>query len=46
MWSIPAIWGDDVPAIIEKKEKLLKMPFKKYRDFVRKYESLTPDLRY
>jgi hypothetical protein len=27
------------------KETLLKMPFKKYLDFVRKYELLTPDLR-
>ena len=27
------------------KETLLKMPFKKYRDFVRQYELLTPDLR-
>ena len=27
------------------KETLLKMPFKKYLDFVRQYELLTPDLR-
>ncbi len=27
------------------KETLLKMPLKKYRDFVRQYELLTPSLR-
>ena len=43
--SIPAIFGDDVPNIIEKKEKLLKIRFKEYRDFLEQYKLLTPDLR-